>query len=160
MGILFVLFVIAIGWLFLTYYVLYAYTGVWYYLLILCGAALSLSYLFLRDRWEFAGLLILIGSLLLCTGIAWILTFGASREVERLQASSWKGIFFGSIPERFRKGLVDRRNGVLLSSLSLFFALVMFKGGNTAMALNFTVVGIVAGIYSIWVTIRGRAKDK
>lgn len=150
MDILSVIFVIVVGWLFLTHYGLYAHTGVWYYLVTLLGAALSFSYLFVRDRWEFAGLLILIGPILLFAGLASMVTFGANRELERIQASSWKDIFFGIVPEQLRQGSIDRRNGILLSSLSLFFALIVYQGGWSAIALNFAVIGIVAAFYSFW----------
>ena len=154
MDILFVVFVIVVGWLFLTHYVLYAETGVWYYLFTLLGAFSGLLYLFVRGRWEFAGLLILIGPILVFAGLAFTVTFGAHRELERLQASPWKGILFGSVPEHLRKQPVARRNGILLSSVSLLSALIVFEGGMLAVALNFAVIGVIAAIYSLWRTCR------
>ncbi len=157
MDVMDVLFVIVVGWLLLTHCVLYAERGVWYYLVTLSGAALSFSYLFVRDTWEFAGLLILIGPILLFTGLASTVTFGASGELERIQASSWKELVFGIVPEHLRRGSIEKRNGILLSSLSLLFAFMLFKGGNIAGALNLAVIGLVAAIYSFW---QGRRKGK
>jgi hypothetical protein len=154
MEVLFVLFVIVVGWLFLTHYILYAHTGAWYHLLILLGAALSFSYFFARSRWDLAGLLILLGSILLSAGVVSILTFGANRELERLRASSWKDILFGGVPQHLRTGSIDRRNGILLCSLSLLFAFVLFKGGHVSGALNLAVIGVVAALYSFWRTRR------
>jgi len=150
MDTLFVVFVMVVGWVFLTQYGLYVETGVWYYLVTLLGAALSLSYLFVRDTWEFAGLLVLIGPILFVAGIASTVTFGANRELERIQVSSWKDILFGSVPEHFRKRPTERRNGILLSSLSFLFAFIVYQGGWLAIALNFAVIGVVAAIYLFW----------
>jgi hypothetical protein len=155
-----ILFVIVVGWLFLTHYVLYAESGVWYYLVTLLGAALSFSYFFVRDSWEFAGLLILIGPILLIAGLASTVTFGANRELARIQASSWKDLLFGIVPEHLRKGSAERRNGILLLSLSFLFALVVFQGGRLATALNIAVIGVVAAIYSFWHRRRKGHADK
>jgi hypothetical protein len=137
-------------WLFFTHYGLYAYTGAWYYLVTLSGAALSVSYLLVRDRWEFAGLLISIGRILLAAGVASTITFGARCELKRLRASSWKGGLLGSVPEQMRKQPIDLRNGIMLTSLSLFFAFILYKSANTLMAINLAVAGVVAAFYSLW----------
>lgn len=150
MEIMNIVFLIVVGWLLFTNAGLYVGSGIWYYLIILLGAALSFSYGFVRDVWEFAGLLILIGPILIAAGAASAFTFGAKRELERVQASSWIELVFGIVPQHLRTGSIDTRNGIVLSSLGLFFALMLFVGGNVAGAINLAVLGVVAAFYAIW----------
>ena len=144
-----IIFAMPFGWLFLTQYSLYVQTGAWNYLVTSLGALLNLLFFVVRDTWEFAGLLFLLGSILFAVGLASTLTFGGKLEIDRLHVSSWKDILIGRAPAHLRKGgPSERKDTILTSSLCLLSALIAFLGGKLVMALNLTVFGIVYAIYA------------
>lgn len=142
---------IMIAWFFVTYYLVYVKTGGWYYLLISLGAALNFLYFVVSGNWEFAGLLVLLGSTLFFVGLASTFTFGASLERERMQTSSWKDLLIGRVPEHLcRKGPTERKALAILSFVFLLSALIAFEADKLGLALNVAVIGIVVAIYSLF----------
>lgn len=145
------LFEIMVAWFFVIYYLIYMKTGGWYYLLTSLGAALNLLYLIVSGNWEFAGLLVLLGSTLFFVGLASTLTFGAKLERERMQASSWKELLVGRVPEHLRRqGPSERKSLTILSFVFLLSALITFEAGKPGLALDLVAIGIVTGIYSLF----------
>jgi hypothetical protein len=144
-----ILFAVVIGWLFLNQYNLYTQTAAWHYFVACLGAFLSLLFFAVRDSGDFAGILILLGPILVFAGLASAVSFGGKLEVERVQGSSWKDLLVGQVPAHLRKrALGERTSGILLASFSLFAALIVFLGGKLSFALSLTVIGVVYAIYS------------
>jgi len=138
------------GWWFLTQLRVYDYTGAQSYGVTSLGAGLNLLFFAVRDAWEFAGLLKVLGLILFSGGIATTITFGSKLEIARLRTSSWKELFLGSVPASLRKGGPNKRDsGLLVSFFLIFSAIILFLADKSVTAIYLAVFGVVLGVYSV-----------
>ena len=142
------IFKLGIGWIFVSYYLVYLQTRFWGYLLVSLGAFFNLfAYMFLTDA-RLAVILAVTGKILFFGGIAVTATFGMDLERERLRVSSWSEILRGIVPERLRTKTLNVRDQMMPALIMLgFLAVAFYVGGDKFAAFGFFVLGLAFLVY-------------
>ena len=124
------LFTFALGWISLIYASVFVQNRSYGALMVSVGALATMFTISLAMSREMANLLLLVGRLSFCGGVAILATFERHAEVERVRSSSWRELIMGKVPNHLQKvKILEKKRIAIGCFIAVSCAVIFFWQG-------------------------------